>query len=183
MRQLSTLGVFGALAVAACGAGETTGAPDGVVFVAPSGDYSITFPGQPTVEDSAISVDGQSTGAATYVFEDGTDAAYITSMVAYDGTMRAGDSAAVLERARDGALGQIGATLTSSEFVENNDVPGVSFTFTVSNGADDGVGRAVAYFDDPRLYLSFALGASDGAEEFDVFVDSFTFALSTEAGS
>ena len=71
MKQL--LGVFGALAVAACGGSDSDADGGAVVFDAPSGDYSITFPGEPSAVDLPVSLAGVSSAGDAYIFEDGSD--------------------------------------------------------------------------------------------------------------
>ncbi len=66
-----------------------------------------------------------------------------------------------------------------AEFVEVDGVPGVSFSFTVTGGE----GNALVYFDEPRLYQSFALGEVGQSASFTAFLDTFMFTTtSTEAG-
>jgi hypothetical protein len=158
-----------------------TAAPsaDGVVFMSPDGDYTITFPGEPTSTPLPVALPTGQVTADAFIYEDGNDAAYFTSVFEYAEGTTDGDAEVVLAGARDGAVSNVGGTLVDSEFVGVDGVPGVSFSFTVSGGE----GNALVYFDEPRLYQSFALGEVGQSASFTAFLDTFMFTTtSTEAG-
>jgi hypothetical protein len=158
-----------------------TAAPsaDGVVFTPPNGDYTITFPGEPTSTPLPVALPTGQVTADAFIYEDGNDAAYFTSVFEYAEGTTDGDPEVVLAGARDGAVSNVGGTLVDSEFVEVDGVPGVSFSFTVTGGE----GNALVYYDEPRLYQSFALGEVGQSASFTTFLDTFMFTTtSTEAG-
>lgn len=200
MTALATKTAFGALAVSmfvgsACsgsddvanvrGLDTSDDQPDGVTFVAPTNDYTIVFPGEPSLQVESLPVVGDASSVDFYVYEDGASAAYFTSAFDYPDGLLAADSTSVLESARDGALQTTGATLDSSDVIDRNGIPGLEFTFTIDDGSRPGVGAALLFFDDPRMYQSFALGDPDGGPSFEAFIDTFEFTntSSTEAGS
>lgn len=148
---------------------------DPFVYAGPDGDFEVTFPGEPTSAPLPVDLpDGQVTAEAL-IFDAGTEA-YFTSAFDYpEGLFTGIDAQDVLVGARDGALANAGGTLRDSEFVELDGIPGIRFTFDVDSGGLVGEGDALVYFDEPRLYQTFALGESEGAERFTAFVDTFTF--------
>ncbi len=153
-------------------------APNGFVFVSPEGDYAITFPGEPTSTPLPVALPTGQVTAEAFIYEDGTDAAYFTSVFEYEEGTTDADPEVVLTGARDGAVTNVNGTLVESEFVEVDGVPGVSFSFTVAGGE----GNALVYVDGARLYQSFALGGIGQTASFTAFLDSFTFTSSTAAG-
>ena len=150
----------------------------GIVFASPDGDYTMTFPGEPTSTPLPVALPTGQVTAEAFIYEDGGNAAYFTSVFEYAEGTTDGDPEVVLAGARDGAVSNVGGTLVDSEFVEIDGVPGVSFSFTVTGGE----GNALVYFDEPRLYQSFALGEVGQSADFLAFLDTFMFTTSTEAG-
>lgn len=155
---------------------------DGFVFTAPTNDYVITFPGEPTSTPLPIPLPTGQVEAEAFIYEDGGDAAYFTSVFDYPDGVIDGDSDVVLTGARDGAVANVGGTLLDSEFVELDGIPGIAFTFAVADGATSGDGSALVFINGLRLYQSFALGFSGQTSEFEAFLDTFTF-TATEGGS
>ncbi len=150
-------------------------ATDGFVFTAPTGDYVITFPGEPTSTPLPVPLPTGQVNAEAFIYEDGGDAAYFTSVFDYpDGSIDS-DPEAALVTARDGAIANVGGTLVDSQFVDRDGVPGVVFSFEVSEGATAGGGNALVFVDDLRLYQSFALGFSGQSARFEAFLDTFMF--------
>ncbi len=154
---------------------------EGFVFTGSTGDYTITFPGEPTATPLPIPLPTGQVEAEAFIYEDGTDAAYFTSVFDYPEGTTDSDPQVVLTGARDGAVANVGGTLVDSEFVETNGIPGMLFTFDVGTGDQAGTGNALVYYDAPRLYQSFALGFTGQAAEFAAFLDTFTF-IADEAG-
>jgi len=155
---------------------DTDGAvTDGVVFTAPTDDYVITFPGEPTPTPLAVPLPTGQVAAEAFIYEDGVDAAYFTSVFDYPEGSIDSDPEVALLTARDGAVANVGGTLVDSQFVESNGVPGVAFAFEVVDGADSGDGNALVFVDGLRLYQSFALGFSGQTERFQAFLDTFMF--------
>ena len=147
---------------------------DGFLFTAPTGDYVITFPGEPTATPLPIPLPTGQVAAEAFIYED-RDAAYFTSVFDYpDGTLDT-DPEVVLIDARDGAIANVGGALLDSEFVERDGVPGLAFTFEVADGSNEGEGNALVFVDGLRLYQSFALGFSGQAAQFQAFIDTFMF--------
>jgi hypothetical protein len=151
---------------------ELTG---GYVFTAPTGDYVITFPGEPTATPLPIPLPTGQVTADAFIYEDGDDAAYFTSVFDYPEGAIDADPEAVLVGARDGAIANVGGTLVDSEFIERDGVSGVAFSFEVADGATAGDGRALVFVDGLRLYQSFALGFSGQSDQFQAFLDTFMF--------
>ena len=97
---------------------------DGFEFTAPTDDYVITFPGEPTATPLPVPLPTGQVNAEAFIYEDGSDAAYFTSVFDYpDGAIDA-DPETVLVGARDGAIANVGGTLVDSEFVDRDGVPG-----------------------------------------------------------
>lgn len=150
------------------------------LFEAPTGDYTILFPGPPDRTDLPIPLPDRQIVADAYVYENPA-AAYFTSVIDYppgyfpaDGTT---DTTAVLEGARDGAVTNVDGELLTSAPTALDGVPGIAFTFTADSAFPGAVGSALVFFAEPRLYQSFALGLPSQADRFQAFVDSFAFTV------
>ena len=150
-------------------------ATDGFVFTAPTDDYVITFPGEPSSTPLAIPLPTGQVTAEAFIYEDGGDAAYFTSVFDYPEGSIESDPEVVLIGARDGAVANVGGTLLDSQFVDRDGVPGVAFTFEVVDGSNSGDGNALVFVDGLRLYQSFALGFSGQTDQFQAFLDTFMF--------
>ena len=148
---------------------------DGFVFTAPTDDYVITFPGEPSPTPLAVPLPTGQVAAEAFIYEDGVDAAYFTSVFDYPEGSIDSDPEVALLTARDGAVANVGGTLVDSQFVESNGVPGVAFAFEVVDGEDSGDGNALVFVNGLRLYQSFALGFSGQTEQFQAFLDTFMF--------
>lgn len=148
---------------------------DGFVFTASTDDYVITFPGEPSPTPLAVPLPTGQVAAEAFIYEDGVDAAYFTSVFDYPEGSIDSDPEVALLTARDGAVANVGGTLVDSQFVESNGVPGVAFGFEVDDGANSGDGNALVFVDGLRLYQSFALGFSGQTEQFEAFLDTFMF--------
>ena len=148
---------------------------DGFVFSAPTEDYVITFPGEPSPTPLVVPLPTGQVTAKGFIYEDGANAAYITSVFDYPEDSIGSDPEVVLLAARDGAIANIGGTLVDSQFVESDGVPGVAFAFDVVDGANSSDGNALVFVDGLRLYQSFALGFSGQTEQFQAFLDTFMF--------
>jgi hypothetical protein len=148
---------------------------DGFVFTAPTNDYVITFPGEPSSTPLAIPLPTGSVTAEAFIYEDGGDAAYFTSVFDYPEGSIDSDPEVVLVEARDGAVANVGGTLLDSEFIARDGVPGVAFTFQVVDDSSSGDGNALVFVDGQRLYQSFALGFSGQTDQFQTFLDTFMF--------
>ena len=156
-------------------AGTDGAVTDGFVFTAPTDDYVITFPGEPSPTPLAVPLPTGQVAAEAFIYEDGVDAAYFTSVFDYPEGSIDSDPEVALLTARDGAVANVGGTLVDSQFVESNGVPGVAFAFEVDDGANSGDGNALVFVDGLRLYQSFALGFSGQTEQFQAFLDTFMF--------
>ncbi len=151
-----------------------------VVFNSPEGDFVVEFPGEPKSNVAPVPIpDGTSISMTTYVVERG-DGAFIVAVADYPANLASADPNAVLEGARDGALKNVQATLTTSEATSLGAVPGIAFTGTMA--ASNGVVTTRIFLDGVRLYQIFAVGdaASPGlADDTTAFLDSFKL---TKAG-
>ena len=162
---------------------DTEPEPEGFLFESPDGDYTLIFPGEPTRTPLPIDLPTGQVIAETFIYEDGLDAAYFTSVFAYEEGTTDPDPEVVLTGARDGAVANVGGTLIDSTFVERDGIPGIAFTFAVVDGVDSGDGNALIFFDEPRLYQSFALGFADQQAAFQAFIDTFSFTDQAEGDS
>ena len=156
-------------------AGTDGAVTDGFVFTAPTDDYVITFPGEPSPTTLAVPLPTGQVAAEAFIYEDGVDAAYFTSVFDYPEGSIDSDPEVALLTARDGAVANVGGTLVDSQFVESNGVPGVAFAFEVDDGANSGAGDALVFVDGLRLHQSFAPGFSGQTEQFQAFLDTFMF--------
>jgi hypothetical protein len=155
---------------------DTDGAvTDGFVFTGSTDDYVITFPGEPSSTPLPIPLPTGQVTAEAFIYEDGADAAYFTSVFDYPEGSIDSDPEVVLIGARDGAVANVGGTLLDSQFVDRDGIPGVAFTFEVVNDATSGGGNALLFVDGMRLYQSFALGFSGQTDQFQAFLDTFMF--------
>jgi hypothetical protein len=148
---------------------------EGFVFAAPTDDYVITFPGEPSSTPLAVPLPTGQVAAEAFIYEDGEDAAYFTSVFDYPNGAIDSDPQLVLIDGRDGAIANVGGTLLDSEFVDRDGVPGVAFSFEVADGSNSGVGNALLFVDGLRVYQSFALGFSGQTDQFQAFLDTFMF--------
>ena len=146
-------------------------APAGFTFTPPEGDYSVRFPAEPTPSSQTEPLpDGTAVPVTFYVVGDGA-VAYGSARTVYPpGTVVS------LEGSRDGALADIGATLTSSEPIVLQGRPGLQFTARVQAGPSTYLSRV--YADDVRLYqlvtiVSGEAGFDDPAVA--TFFESFRF--------
>jgi hypothetical protein len=150
-------------------------ATDGFVFTAPTDDYVITFPGEPSSTPLSIPLPTGPVTAEAFIYEDAGDAAYFTSVFDYPEGSIDSDPEVVLIGARDGAVANVGGTLLDSDFVDRDGIPGVAFTFQVVDDSSSGDGNALVFVDGQRLYQSFALGFSGQTDQFQAFLDTFMF--------
>ena len=159
-------------AAAATTAGPATTVGDGATFTPPGGDYSISFPGEPTERTQSVPLpDGTTIDVPFYLVEDDDGTAFTATSIEYPaGTV------ADLEGARDGALRAVGAPLVSSDPIEQQGRDGLEIT------AD--LGEQARYFSrlfaaDRRLYqLQVVIGDSTATVDdprIAEFFDSFEF--------
>jgi hypothetical protein len=159
-----------AVATAAVGA-PTTEVVDRFSFTPPAGDYAVMFPAEPKANEQALPLpDGTSVPFTTYITES-TDMVFATTAIAYPSL-----PAGTLEAARDGAIGNVSGTQTSSELTTLQGREGLQFTASVQSGQGTVLGRL--FVDDATLYQVVAVVSGDVA--FDdlrvaAFFDSFRF--------
>jgi hypothetical protein len=147
----------------------------GPLFTSPDGDYTVVFPGSPTPQDIPVPLVDQTLTAQAYVFSRSTGAAFFASTLDYPPELAPTDVLVALEGARDGAVANTGATLTSSELIKRDGRRGMAFTFSVDAEGFQGVGTAVVFYESSRLSQAFAVGPVDELSDFEAFVDSFQF--------
>jgi hypothetical protein len=151
-----------------------------VAFTSPDGDFVVSFPGEPKSNVAPVPIpDGTSISMTTYTVERG-DGAFIVAVADYPANLASADPNKVLEGARDGALKNVQATLTTSEATSLGAVPGIAFTGTMA--ANNGVVTTRIFLDGVRLYQIFAVGDAASQRLTDdtaAFLDSFKL---TKAG-
>jgi hypothetical protein len=145
-----------------------------VEFTSPEGDFVVTFPGQPKSTDTSVPLpDGSKITVTSYAVER-EDGAFIVAVADYPADLVGADPKVVLEGARDGALQNVQATLTTSESISLGAVPGIAFGGTVAS--NNGVLTTRIFLDGVRLYQVFAVGdaaSSSLTADTAAFLDSF----------
>jgi hypothetical protein len=149
---------------------ETTEPPvdEGEVFVDPAGQFSVVFPLEPTESPgSAPIATGEMVDFVSYLAGN-NEVAYVVSCIDY---AEAGvpDVDIDLEGARDGALTNVGATLSSSADIELQGREGIEFTGTAVAGEVNGR----MYTDGNVLCQVVTIGGD--AATTTAFLDSFQF--------
>jgi hypothetical protein len=145
-----------------------------VEFTSPEGDFTVTFPGEPQSSATPVPLpDGSKLSMTTYTVERG-DGAFIIAVADYPANLVNADTKAVLEGARDGALKNINATLTTSEAITLSGVPGIAFNGTIESS--NGVATSHIFLDGVRLYQVIAVGDAASTRltaDTAAFLDSF----------
>jgi hypothetical protein len=159
--------------VATTGAPVTT-APE-FLFTPPEGDYSIVFAAEPTPSPQEVQLPDGTTQPITFYLHETRDVAQGTAAITY-GT----DVVPSLEGARDGAVAALnGATLTSSEPINQQGRPGLQFVADLRPSGTDGTYVSRILLDGQTLYQVIYVGASvdPTSPEVAEFFDSFRFTV------
>lgn len=148
---------------------------DGFEFTSPDGDYSVTFPSEPTANPTPVQLPGGQTIEVPLQVASATTSEYTTGAVTYpDDAPVSEDSGQVLDGAVDGAVSNVqGAELGESEDIEVDGKPGRRFEFSITQGDAEGRGEAIFVIDGQVLYQAIAVGEVDDADAHADFLDSF----------
>ena len=156
---------------------ETTAPAEGFTFTSAEGDYSVTFPGEPTPQTQTQPLpDGSSVDVvfAGYSVDDGFMA---TARAQYpDGYVL--DVAAALQGAQDQALANVSGTLIASQDITLQGRPGREFSGTVTSNGVEGTLLQRIYLDGLVIYQQIFTGAGDASftdPELATFFESFAF--------
>lgn len=160
-------------------ASETTAPVEGFVFTSAEGDYSATFPGEPTPQTQAQPLpDGSSVDVvfATYEVDDGFMA---TARAQYpDGYVL--DVPVALQGAQDQALANVGATLIESQDITLQGRPGREFSGSVTSNGVEGTVLQRVFLDGLVIYQQIFTGAGEVTftdPELATFFESFAFTI------
>lgn len=141
-------------------------------WTAPSGEYTVSFPTEPSVFELDPPIDGAEMPVTLYAVET-EDYAVLTSRTDY--TDYGLDASAIdVESARDLAIDGAAGELTASEDITFQGREGVRYQFVV--GAPQiGLGDGMILVDGPVLYQVAGIGVVAEEAFLTAFVDSFAF--------
>lgn len=156
---------------------ETEATADSVTYTSPEGDYSATFPGEPTSETQAAPLpDGTTIDLVITGFEDG-GLFLATARGQYPDTYVL-DVPAALQGAQDQAIANVSGTLIESRDITLQGRPGREFSAAVTSNGVAGTVLQQVYLDGLVIYQAIAAG--EGELTFDdaelaPFFGSFAF--------
>lgn len=171
--------LLGAALLAGCGGGAPTGAPPTAAAPAPTTEsataylletpeFSVGLPDAPTQDVQEIA-DLPGIAATTYSVARPTYAVAV-AVIDYPADLQLGEPTAVLEGARDGAVGNVpGGVLQSSAPATVDGRPALDLVASVDQG---GAYRARLVLDGQRLYQLITAGSEDRPAEHDAFAAS-----------
>lgn len=160
------------------GSDTTEASADGSPYTSPEGDFSVVFPGEPTVQSQDQALPDGSTMElvlAGYEFDDGFVA---TARGVYPDTY-VFDVPTALQGGQDQALANTGGTLLTSQDITLQGRPGREFSATITNGSQTGTQLQRVYLDGLVIYQQIFTGPGEvtfSDPEVATFFDSFAFA-------
>jgi hypothetical protein len=158
---------------------ETTGAAvttaQEFTFTPTEGDYSIVFAAEPTANPQDVQLPNGATVPITFYLHETPDVAQGTAAITYGPEI-----VPSLEGARDGAVAALnGATLTSSEPIDQQGRSGLQFVADLRPGGTEATYVSRIFLDGQTLYQVIYVGATIDATSPEVveFFDSFRFTV------
>ncbi|MFH2094757.1 MAG: hypothetical protein ABIJ16_03575 [Bacteroidota bacterium] len=146
----------------------------GEEYTSADGNFSIKFPGNPTVESQNVPTEVGDIEMVTFMYEKSATEVYMVAYADYPSALiELSNAEDLIQGAKEGAIGEMGLQITDEEKVDINGFPGISF---YADNGDYYVAYDI-YLVDNRLY-QVALMRDGGKPKKDA-VDSFlgTFKL------
>lgn len=151
---------------------------DGFEFVSDDAIVSVVFPAEPTESELPVELpDGEILSSPLFIVET-DDGAYFLSWTDFGSEVDPAGASAVLDDARDGALGNIGADMVSSTPVDVDGRVGLDFSgIAPLDAATEALYQSVVSIDGSRLYqvTAVSLLGTDAERVGREFLDSFAF--------
>ena len=156
---------------------ETTAAVQGFVFTSAEGDYTATFPGEPTLQTIPQALPDGNTVNLVFAGYETNDSFIATARGQYpDGYVL--DVPLALQGAQDQAIANVNATLIASQDITLQGRPGREFSASVTSNGQEGTVLQRVYLDGLVIYQQIFTGAGEASftdPELAPFFDSFAF--------
>lgn len=149
--------------------------PDGFEFTSEGGEYSVTFPSEPSAQPTPMELPGGGTIEMPLQVVTTRSSHYTAATVTYPKEIPVGDDPdQMLDGAVEGAVEAVpGAEVDNVEEVEVDGIPGRRVEFSVTQGDVEGSGEAIFMLDGQSMFHAIALGEVDDADLHTGFVESF----------
>ena len=175
-RPLARVGVLVTVAALSGCASSVARAPTSFPYSSTAGRFSVVFPSKPDTGVREATDNGAKRRVTSALAKKGSDDFGVTWSDFPTDFLAAGN-AAVLERVRDKVVGDVKATLVSSDEITLAGHPGLAVKAKVASGATKGDYRVRFYLVKNRIYEVLVIRNAVSSDESVVldFFDSFQF--------